>query len=272
MASTVWWRSALVVAGFLAAPAYAFADDPCDGLLATLDRPTVADSACVVKAGKLLAELGFQDALVKGTDQRELAFGPQAELRYGLPHDWEIKLFPPSENEANLRDVAGGGRLTGLGDTSFGVKHQFGTFDKLTVAADAKLTVPTGTTAFGDGGVEGNVQAIVAYAVTDKLGVSFQIGASSLTDRGNDGLIRRYASANPDIVVSYQLNSKLQLYGEVFGNTKSAPQQRGNVSFDGGIQYLLTKTVEVDAEAGTLLAGPQGQQARYFGFGTGLLF
>ena len=56
-----------------------------------------------------------------------------------------------------------------------------------------------------------------------KLGGLFQNGASSLTDRGDDGLLRRYASANLDIVVDYQLDDKFQLYGEVFGNTKWRP-------------------------------------------------
>ena len=66
------------VCSALGSPANAFADDPCDGLLATLDRPTVADSACVVKADKFLAELGFQDALVndrlwRNADRLQLA-------------------------------------------------------------------------------------------------------------------------------------------------------------------------------------------------------
>lgn len=253
-------------------PAASEAEDPCDGLLAILDRPTVADSTCVVKPGRLIAELGYQNAVIKGSDIGHLAFFPQAEFRYGLPEGWELKLFPPNYNMTDMRVSASGGHVDGFGDSAFGLKHQFGTFGGFTLTADVKLTVPTGNQAFSDGGVEGNIQGIVSYDLTPKLGVSVSLGASTLTNRAANGGLVRFGSLNPDLVVTYQINDQLQLYSEVFGNTVTAPHMGPNFSFDGGVQYLLTKSIELDVEGGTLLTGPQGLQARYFGVGTGLLF
>lgn len=250
----------------------AASEDPCDGLLATLDRPTVADSPCVVKPGQFLAELGYQYGVVKGSDVESLSTFPQAELRYGLPAGWELKLFPPNYLISTLRSSAGGGQISGFGDTAFGAKHEFGTFGGFTLASDAKLTLPTGDRAFSDGGVEGNVQGIVSYDITPQLGVSGMLGVSTLTNRDSGGGVNRFTSVNPDIVVTYQLNDRLQLYSEVFGNTVTAPHQGPNFTFDGGVQFLLTKSIEIDAEGGILLYGPQGLQSHYVGFGSGLLF
>lgn len=250
----------------------ASADDPCDGLLAVLDRPTVADSPCVVKNGHLIAELGYQNGPVKGSSASRLAFFPQAELRYGLPANWELKLFPPNYMIQTQRGIAGGGSVDGLGDTAFGVKHEFAQFGGFIFTADAKLTVPTGNRAFSSGGAQANVQGIVSYAITEKLSISGLLGISTLTARVENGSVDRFTSVNPDIVVTYQINDKLQLYSEVFGNTVTAPGQGPNYTYQSGVQYLLTKNIEVDASGGVLLRGPAGVQSRYANFGVGVLF
>ncbi len=98
------------------------------------------------------------------------------------------------------------------------------------------------------------------------------LGVSTLTHRANDGSLVRFTSVNPDVVVTYQINDKLQLYSELFGNTETAPLEGPNFTLQGGVQYLLTKSLELDASIGTLLRGPVGLQSRYFNFGAGLLF
>ena len=246
--------------------------DPCDGLLATLDRPTVADSTCVVKSGHAIAELGYQTGPVKGSDISRLSFFPQAELRFGLPENWEFKLFPPNYNMSTQRAFAGGGHIDGFGDTAFGVKHQFGSFGGFLFSADVKLTIPTGQTAFSGGGTQANIQGIVSYSITPAIGISALIGISTNTDRTNNGVITRFTSVNPDAVITYLMNDKLQLYTEIYGNTKTAADQGSNFALQGGAQYLLTKNVEVDASAGVLLHGPAGVQSRFVNLGVGLLF
>ena len=246
--------------------------DPCDGLLATLDRPTVADSTCVVKNGHAVAELGYQTGPVKRSDINRLSFYPQAELRFGLPENWEFKLFPPNYNMTTQRAFPGGGHIDGFGDTSFGVKHQFGSFGGFLVSADVKLTIPTGQMAFSSGGTQANIQGIVSYSVTPALGISGLLGISTLTNRTNNGGVARFTSVNPDAVITYLMNDKLQLYAEIYGNTKTSADQSYNYSLQGGAQYLLTKNMEVDTSVGVLLHGPAGVQSRFVNLGVGLLF
>ncbi|MHB8886549.1 MAG: transporter, partial [Methylovirgula sp.] len=166
----------------------------------------------------------------------------------------------------------GGNTISGFGDTAFGAKYEFGYFGGFIFAADAKITVPTGRTAFSDGGAEANIQGIISYSITQTLGISGMLGVSSLTNRTFDGSVVRYTSVNPDVVATYQINDKLQIYSELYGNTATAPFKGPNLTFQGGLQYLLTKSLELDISAGTLLRGPAGLQSRYINSGAGLLF
>lgn len=279
--STVFWQVACVfpiaaqaqaAKSAPVAPTAATDSDPCDGLLSTLDRPTVADSTCVVKSGHAIAELGYQTGPVKGSDISRLSFFPQAELRFGLPENWELKLFPPNYNMTTVRPLAGGGQVDGFGDAAIGVKHQFGSLGGFLFSADVKFTFPTGQTGFSSGGAQANIQGIVSYSITPALGISGLLGVSTLTGQMSNGSVARFTSVNPDFVVTYLMNDRLQFYGEIYGNTKTASNQVSNYSVQAGVQYLLTKNVEVDASAGALLHGPAGLQSRFINLGAGVLF
>lgn len=65
---------------------------------------------------------------------------------------------------------------------------------------------------------------------------------------------------------------QLQLYGEVYGQTKTAPSDGAGYNFDGGLQYLVTRWLEVDLEAGVRLIGNLGGFTHYYGVGIGILF
>ena len=82
--------------------------DPCSSFLAVLDRPTVSDSACVVPQGKVVMELGFQHADLRGQGGGRADSYPQGVLRAGLPFKSEIVLLAP--NYTHQKSV---GRLAG---------------------------------------------------------------------------------------------------------------------------------------------------------------
>ncbi|MCL4427681.1 MAG: hypothetical protein M1276_01615 [Deltaproteobacteria bacterium] len=71
--------------------------DPCvsnGAPLSILDRPTVSDSSCAVKPGKVVVETGMQDNFYNtdGVKLEQFTY-PYAEIRIGLPGDNEIKFF-----------------------------------------------------------------------------------------------------------------------------------------------------------------------------------
>src|SRR5579872_4786840 len=84
--------------------------DPCDGpaaLLALVNRPTVADSACVVPFEKGLIEAGFQYQNLKG-GKRAYNF-PETVLRLGLPARTELIINFPNYIRQTIRPHAGWG-------------------------------------------------------------------------------------------------------------------------------------------------------------------
>jgi len=82
--------------------------DPCAGpgsLLALLDRPTVGDSACVVKPKKTVVEAGWARYSLYGASGHFEGY-PQLELRFGLPDNNELVMLPPNINRVVTRRPA----------------------------------------------------------------------------------------------------------------------------------------------------------------------
>ena len=241
--------------------------NPCTGpqaLLSLLDRPTVADSACVVQPGDTVFEGGYENQVSHTPDFQRSVVYPYGLFRFGLPGNWEIDLFPPNYHSQTAHHAA-----TGFGDLTFGAKYGFGQFGPMILAADTKITVPSGVHAFNNGASNAMVNVIFNFSLTKHFGVGTQLGVSTLTSQANGAPVRRYTILQPDLVMTYQLDIPLQFYAELYRGAGFGGG-KGDDSFDGGIQYLITPWWEVDAEADTLLRGPKGTRANYFGVGLGL--
>lgn len=250
--------------------------DPCVGpgsLLVLLNRPTVADSVCVAQPGDLVFEGGYKNQLNDGTQSKRDVTYPNALLRYGLPGHWEFDLFPPSFGRQTYTPPGETSRrtITGSTDVTVGAKYQFNSFGPLLLAMDTKVTLPTGPRPFGRGETNAVVNGILAYSITQHLGVGAEFGVATMTTRNTGAGIRRRTTLNPDIVLKYHPITPLQLYAEVYGTTNSG-SGRGMYALDGGVQYLVTPWWEVDAVVDTRLSGPRDTPAHYLGFGLGLRF
>ncbi|MCL4427680.1 MAG: hypothetical protein M1276_01610 [Deltaproteobacteria bacterium] len=108
--------------------------------------------------------------------------------------------------------------------------------------------------------------------MTNALSVEFAPGISSFTKLSGGGNPHRFFSFNPDFVAGYQFTPSFQLYGELFRNSIQGTGVSGNYWFDGGLQYLLTQNIEIDAEYGVFLDPPSDSSGHYIGFGTGIMF
>lgn len=249
--------------------------DPCAGpsaMLALLDRPTIADSACSVKPYRTVLEIGYDNQITHEPSNQRLVDYPQAEWRYGLPNGWEAKLFWPNFNQMTPLSAAGG-TTNGLSDAGIGVKKEFGYFGNWVFAADTRIDFPTGARPFTNGGTQVTLNGIASYNVTPQFGIAGQLGVARLAQTNLANNTQYYYALEPMVVASYSFFGRLQLYGEVYGFTKAnAQSHQGAYWFDGGVQYLVTPRVEIDVEEGTELSGPQGASAHYFGFGLGLEF
>ena len=76
----------------------------------------------------------------------------------------------------------------------------------------------------------------------------------------------------PDIVATWHPIERLRFYGEIYGQTKTASDEGAGFNFDGGVQYILYRWLEVDLAEGVRLTGNLGGFTHYFSAGTKVLF
>lgn len=248
----------------MAAPVHADTDsNPCTGILAIVDRPSVGDSACVVPYGKALLEIGYQYQKLHPQGQ-EQDF-PQAVFRLGLPANNEFVIVLPNFIHESTTPHSG------LTATTLGIKHEIGYTQDWIYTAEALFTLPSGSANFGSNGLGVAVNGIVSYSFNSKLSLTVMFGVTSETDTSYNGG-QRFTSANPDIVLAWSPTEKINLFGEVYGQTKTGPGQTSGINTDGGITYLLFENVTVDLEVGQRLKGNLGGFEHYIGTGMAILF
>jgi hypothetical protein len=266
--------ASLAPASFPAARATA-PTPPCSGpsgLLGQLDRPTVEDSSCVVPKGMTVLEAGATAGNLYGSPGGETDTLPNLELRWGLGDNSEFVWLPPNFNYQSVNAGPGAPAATvhGFGPTTVGIKHSFGYTEHWQWTAEALATLPSGDSTFGSHGAGGAVNAIVSYG-NGPLGVSLMVGVTSQTEPTAAGG-RRFQSFNPDLVVTWLTTSRLQFYGEVYGQSHSGYRQGWGTDADGGLQYLVSADFEVDLEEGVRVQGDLGGFSNYTGVGLGLMF
>lgn len=269
-ALAIAFTPAFVPAGPAAAPA-----PPCSGpsrLLGVVDRPTAADSACVVPQGMADIEAGATVGNLYGAAGGEFQSFPNLALRWGLPGNSEVVWLPPSfqRQQVDAGPGAAAGTTRGFGPTTIGVKHELSYTENWLWTAEALVTLPSGDSIYGSHGLGGAVNAILAYG-NGPLGVSLMVGATSQTEPAAAGG-QRFHSFNPDLVMTWAAASSLQLYGEIYAQSHSGYLQGWGTNADAGLQYLVTPDLVMDLEEGVRIRGNLGGFSNYTGFGFGLMF
>jgi hypothetical protein len=232
--------------------------DPCANLLSVVNRPTVADSACVVSDKHALLELGYQYQNLKGGGN---AYNlPQAEFRLGLAGNNEVSIVLPNYNHQSMASQVG------YNATSLGFKHEIG-YDKHWLGAvDGLITLPSGSAAFGSNDFGATLNGVVVYNFNPNLSLAFMMGIRSQTLPHSEGG-ERFTSINPDLVLSWQFDDKSATYFEAYGQNKTAPGVGSGFNSDIGFLYLPTSYIEVDLELGQHISGSLAGFNNYVGTG-----
>lgn len=241
--------------------------DPCGGVAALLnivDRPTAGDSACVVPFQKAILEIGYQYQKLTHSAGYQQNF-PEAELRIGLPVNNELVLLLPNYIHQSKTPRAG---LTG---TTIGVKHEIGYTETWLGAAEILLTFPSGNSAFSNQYTGAAVNGIVTYTFNPTFSLFFMLGVTTQTESKRDGG-QRFTSINPDMVLTYVFNQKVNFYSEVYGQSKTSPREGSGFNFDAGVLYLPLPNLEVDLEIGQRMSGNLSGFNQYIGTGMAVMF
>lgn len=244
---------------------YADDNNPCAGaqeLLALIDRPSKADSACTVPLKKLIAEMGYQYVnLTSGAGVNQNF--PELQLRLGLPYDTEVTAILPNYNVQTTSP------RTGYNATAVGLKHEIGIYGKWLPTIEGLLILPTGSAAYGSDHYGGFINGILNYSINNAWTLVVMLGVSSETLPHSAGGTK-FSSFNPDVLISYQVGNS-DIYAEVYGQTNAGPGLGAGYNFDAGILYQFIHSMEVDFSFGQSLYGQLGGFNNYVAVGAGFL-
>jgi hypothetical protein len=237
--------------------------DPCaSGLLAWINRPSPTGSPCVIPNKKMVIEGGYQYLRLPAG-----AYGyvtPQTELRFGLPHNNEFLILTPSFYHQTISPRAGWSGVT------LSVKHEIGYNTRWLGAVEGLLTLPSGSDNYGTKALAGTVNGILMYTFDPVFSLTGMLGVMSQSVQYiQNG--ERFTSINPDIVASWQLNQRWLIFAELYAQTRTGAREGAGLLTDGGIFYLPTPRISLDAELGQRISGQWGFQ-NYAGVGFGLAF
>lgn len=237
--------------------------DPCaDGnILTYFKRPTVITSACPVPYGKFTLESGLQynSYVSKG----EGLTYPQAKVRIGLPWRSELSVILPSEITNSYTHISG------LSSAEIGLKHNIAYTDHWSTAIRALYLPASGSKHYGTSSDGFALNGILAYKIY-QINITAMASVATLsTPKAMGG--KRFNTFNPDIAMGWYITHWLQLYGEVYGQTRSAPNLGAGYNLDTGFLFLMTKYIAADIEVGQRLYGQLGNFNTYYGTGISVM-
>lgn len=237
------------------------AADPCAGLLAVLNRPSIGYSPCAVKPGHSVSELGYSNS---STDGSGTVTVPNAFVRLGLSPKLELDAIAPGY----ARQRTGPGETSGLLDSGFGAKYEWWHDGSRAFATDFLYTVPSGSAAFTAGRPTETLNFDYTMPMSSLFSLSATLGVQSTYAPALSGNSARFVGFLPSLLITDQWNPRAQAYIEAYGQTRTRPDGGGLFGVDAAIQYLATPALEVDLEGGR--TATDARREHYVGFGFGV--
>lgn len=200
------------------------------------DRPDFTESAVVVplnsvqlEAGMTYTDVGHGFSVLSGPEALiRWTAAPRFELRFGLP---------------DHIDVSGGSDPSGLGDSSIGIKYQFGPFGDWDVAAIAELSLPTGDREFTSDEYDPTLILIGGTDLNQNWSFGTQIGASWATEDGD-----RELGWGATAVLGYALSDR---WGTFFEVATDIPEEGSAATqFHTGLTFAADDEFQIDVHGG----------------------
>ena len=235
-------KSLLLLALILSLPFAAIAqqDDEDEDYISPV-RPTVSDSAKIQKKGLLQIEAGgdFDFDASDFLNRQSAPLGVYFAVNKKLRLDFEM------EAVVSQKDSMTGRRETGIGDVHLGFKAIARDKPEERLAAafaySVKLPAASEEKDLGTGRVDYNLRLIFhrTYGKTDYI-----FNAAYLNNGREDG-DGRDSGAQAVFTVERELSKKIDIVGEIYGNTIEENQPRG-IYLLGALIYKVNKRLHLD--------------------------
>jgi hypothetical protein len=248
------FRAAATVLALAAAPAAA------QGVpdLVT-DRPDQTESAEVVPVGTLQVELGALFTRDEtGGERIDVLEGPGSLVRWGLSPRFELRFGWPGWIESEVESAGARHDRSGAGDPELGAKLELAALDAghpLDLALLAHLTLPAGDDEVGSPRADPSLRLLGAHALSDRVGLGWNAGYEAASFEDAAGEVHTLGRFVYTAALGFDLAPRWGAFVELFGDLPASDPAPAAHSFDGGVTFLLTPTLQLDLAAGVGLDG-----------------
>lgn len=241
---------------------FAETQDPCEAsILAIFKRPTVASGACTTPSGKYTFESGLE--YLEFTNKSSGLMFPQTKVRVGLPVRNEISIVFPNE-------ITNTKTASGTSSTQLTFKHNIFYDEHWNTAIRGVFIPASGSNIYGTAHNGYTLNGILAYRI-NTFNATVMLGYSTYSKSASSGG-KIYNTFSPDVIIGWHAKTWLELYAEVYGQTKTGPTLGPGYNMDTGLLFLFTKNIEADIEVGHRLTGHLNNLNVYYGTGFSILF
>ncbi|HAU1104380.1 TPA: transporter [Legionella pneumophila] len=235
--------------------------EPTD-MLSFLERGGIATNPCVVPPRSVLISSGYQYQQLIGEGVQHNF--PAAAIQLGLPGYFEVDLLLPNYINQTVDP------RIGFSQTQLIVNHVLWFNNKWIITASRTFVFPSGSASFGSPNPGGGVIGILSYNFNSQLNLTGNLGITSQSEPSYDGG-QSYTSVNPDLILSWTKN-KISLFAEIYGQSKTAPDEGSGFSTDAGVLYQVKKNIAIDFEVDQRITGLLNGVERYYGGGITIQF
>lgn len=223
------------------------------------DRPDQTESAEVVPVATLQIEAGalyLRDDI--GGERLELHEGPGTLVRWGLAQRWELRFGWAGWIESEAKSAGVRRESSGVGDPELGAKLELAALDRghpLDLALLAHLTLPAGDEEVGSPRADPSLRLLAAHALTDRVGLGWNAGYEAASFEDAAGEVHTLGRFVYTAALGFDLAPRWGAFVELFGDLPASDPAPSAHSFDGGVTFLVTPTLQLDLAAGVGLDG-----------------
>ncbi len=211
------------------------------------DRPDQTECSTVVPQGALQVETGLVFERYRGDSKRthhteQMGIGTTL-VRFGLLSTLELRFIGEYHHERNVFFNEADIINQGLAESAIGVKIQICREEGIIpeTALNLHLRLPVGAEAFSVKTAVPDFRFLCSHTLSDRFSLGYNLGAEFNGEEPGAEFI--YTAT-----IGYSLTESIETYVEVFGSKPA--NSEFNCTFDGGISYLITSLVKIDASAG----------------------